>query len=100
MLVLFLNARYRVTGYAEVVRGTLNAARLTPRDVLVPALLADAKAIVLAHNHPSGDVTPSAADHTVTRAIRQAAELVGVALADHVIVTPHAHHSFAAGEDW
>ena len=65
LLVIFLDARYRVTGYSEVARGTLNAARFTPRDVLIPALHANAAAVIVAHNHPSGDATPSRADRTV-----------------------------------
>ncbi|MGO8686098.1 MAG: JAB domain-containing protein, partial [Candidatus Dormibacteria bacterium] len=51
VLALFLDARHRVTGYAEIVRGTLNAARLTPRDILVPALAVNAAALVVAHCH-------------------------------------------------
>lgn len=100
VLVIFLDARHRVTGYAEVARGTINASRLAPRDVLVPALLANAAAIAIAHNHPSGDPSPSRADRLVTVALRDAAELVGLQLLDHVIVTPRAHFSFREDEGW
>ncbi len=100
VLVIFLDARHRVTGYAEVARGTINASRLSPRDVLVPSLLANAAAIAVAHNHPSGDPSPSRADRVVTVALRDAAELVGLQLLDHVIVTPAAHFSFREDEGW
>ena len=97
VLVIFLDARHRVTGYAEVARGTINASRLSPRDVLVPSLLANAAAI--AHN-PSTDPSPSRADRVVTVALRDAAELVGLQLLDHLIVTPTAHFSFRGDEGW
>jgi hypothetical protein len=100
ILAIFLTARHRVTGYAEVARGTINAARFQPRDVLVPALLANAAVIVVAHCHPSGDVTPSRADRVVTMALRQAAELIGLPLLDHIIVTDTAHYSFRDAEGW
>jgi len=84
-----------VTGYTEVARGTLNAARISPRDVLVPAILANAASVVMAHNHPSGAASASIADHAVTAAMRGAARILGLRLADHLIVTPTDHYSFA-----
>jgi DNA repair protein RadC len=68
ILAFFFDARQRVTGHCEVARGTLNAARLTPRDILVRALAVNAASIAVAHNHPSGDETPSRADRQVTDA--------------------------------
>ncbi len=100
VLVIFLDARRRVTGYSEVARGTINAARLTPRDVLTPACLACAAAICVAHNHPTGIATPSRADREVTIALRDAARLMGITLVDHLIVTPSGHYSFAGDEQW
>ena len=100
ILAFFLDARQRVIGYAEIARGTLNAARLTPRDVLVRALAVHAGSVGICHNHPSGDVTPSRADRLVTAALRDACNLVGIALLDHVIVTDTAHFSFKAAEGW
>jgi DNA repair protein RadC len=100
VLVTFLDARNRVTGYSEVARGTVNAARLSARDLLVPTLYANAATVVAAHNHPSGDPTPSRADHTVTAVLRDAARLVGITLVDHIIVTPTAHFSFRSQERW
>ena len=100
LLAIFLDARHRVTGYAEIARGTLNAARFTPRDVLVPTLQVGCGALAIAHNHPSQDPTPSRADRKVTVALRQACRLVGVVLLDHLIVTDSAYYSFKEAEGW
>jgi DNA repair protein RadC len=83
-----------------VARGTLNAARLTPRDILVRALAVNAASVAVAHNHPSGSETPSRADRQVTAVIREACSLVGIPLLDHVIVTDAAHYSFRETEGW
>jgi len=87
VLAIMLDARHRVTGYAEIARGTLNAARLAPRDVFVPVMLTNAAAVIIAHNHPSGETAPSRGDRTVTRAIVNAGALLGVPVLDHVIIT-------------
>lgn len=100
LLAIFLDGRHRVTGYTEIARGTLNASRFTPRDLLVPALKVGCGALVLAHNHPSGCADPSAADRRVTRVVRDASELVGVPLLDHIIVTDSGYYSFREAEGW
>jgi DNA repair protein RadC len=100
ILVLFVNARNRISGYTEVARGTINAARLQPRDVLVPALCANAAGLIVCHNHPSADATPSRADRVVTAALRNAAQIVGLPLLDHIIVTDTEHFSFRSDEGW
>jgi DNA repair protein RadC len=100
VLAFFLDARHRLTGHAEVVRGTLNAARLSPRDILVRTLAVNAAAVALAHNHPSSEVSPSRADRLVTTVLRDACDLVGIPLLDHVIVTDSAHYSFRESERW
>jgi len=74
---LLLDARHRLISVEPVVAGSLNSARLLPRDVLAPALRAGAAALIVAHNHPSGEVTPSRADRLVTVALRDAARLLG-----------------------
>jgi DNA repair protein RadC len=100
ILALFLDTRHRILGFAEVARGTLNATRFKPKDVLIPALLSNASAIILAHNHPSGDATPSAPDRHATTALREAAQSVGIPLVDHLVVTAGDHHSFAIADAW
>jgi DNA repair protein RadC len=100
VIAIFLDARNRVSGYTEIVRGTLNAARLTPRDLFVPALHANAVGVIIAHNHPSGDATPSRADRTVTGVLREAGNLIGVVLTDHLIVTASDVYSFRESGQW
>ena len=102
ILAIFLDARHRVSGYTEIARGTLNSARLTPRDILIPALHANAAAVIVAHNHPSGDATPSSGDRQVTTVLCDAGRLVGVPVMDHLIVTPVDVYSFREreGECW
>lgn len=98
--VLMLDTRHRPISRETVAVGGLNSSRLTPRDVLAPALRCGAAAFVVAHNHPSGEPSPSRADRTVTEALRGAAALVGVPMLDHIILGRHAHHSFRDTEGW
>jgi DNA repair protein RadC len=72
----------------EMFRGTLSETSVYPREVVVRALHHRAAAVVLAHNHPSGQVRPSRADETLTHALRAALGLVDVRVLDHVIVGP------------
>lgn len=82
----FLDTRYRLIEYAELFHGTIDGAEVHPREVVRRALRCNAAAVIVAHNHPSGDVTPSAADRAVTARLKQALALVDVRLLDHVIV--------------
>jgi DNA repair protein RadC len=66
--------------------GTLNQAIVTPRDTFKTALLSNAAAIILVHNHPTGDPNPSAEDLEVTRRLREAGELLGIKVLDHIII--------------
>ena len=85
-LLLALDIRHRVIDRATVSVGTAEHTFMSPREVYRDALTRGASAIVLAHNHPSGDPEPSADDRQVTRRLSRAGELVGVDLVDHVIV--------------
>jgi DNA repair protein RadC len=98
--VLLLDSRHRPMGTELVALGTINASRLQPRDVLAPALSRGASAIVVGHNHPSGDPTPSAADRRVTAALREAATIMGLPLLDHLILTRQGQYSFRDAEGW
>lgn len=84
--VLFLDAQHRLIALEELFRGTLTQTSVYPREVVVRALHHHAAAVVLAHNHPSGDVEPSRADELLTRALQSALALVDVRVLDHVIV--------------
>lgn len=83
---LLLNGRHRVFAFAEVSRGTLTTSLVHPREVFGPALREGAAAVVVAHNHPSGDPEPSVEDLEVTRRLRDAGKLLGVPLLDHVVL--------------
>jgi len=100
VVLLMLDARHHLVGVETVAVGTLNASRLQPRDVLIPALRRGAGAIILAHSHPSGDARPSAADRRLTVALREAAELVCLPLLDHLVVARRTHYSFRRAEGW
>lgn len=85
--VLYLNARNQPLGREVVAVGGLNIAQLRPREVFAPALALHAAAVVLAHNHPSGDPTPSPEDLAVTRHLLEAGELLGVEVLDHLVLS-------------
>jgi DNA repair protein RadC len=84
--VLFLDTRNRLLADEPQGRGTVNHTPVYPREVVKRALELHATALILVHNHPSGDPTPSAADLDMTREIRTAAETLSIALHDHVII--------------
>jgi DNA repair protein RadC len=84
--LLMLDGRNRLVGARRIAQGGLHGCALTPRDVLRPAVRESATAIILVHNHPSGDPSPSPEDVAMTRAVVQAGEVVAVPLLDHVIV--------------
>jgi DNA repair protein RadC len=84
--LLMVDGRNRLVATRRVAQGGLHGCALTPRDVLRPAVRESASAIVLVHNHPSGDPSPSPEDVVMTRAVSQAGEVVAIPLLDHVIV--------------
>jgi DNA repair protein RadC len=92
--VVCLTTKYRVIGYHEVSRGTLNATLVEPRGVFEAALLAHAAAIIAVHVHPSGDPTPSPDDFEVTHRLAAAGRLLGIELLDHIILGDHRYCSF------
>jgi DNA repair protein RadC len=97
--VLLLDAKHRKLRDVRVSEGSLTATLVHPREVFAPAVRESAAAVVLAHNHPSGDPAPSAEDREITRRLRGAGDLVGVRVLDHVIVGAESYFSFAdAGE--
>ena len=83
---VFLDTRHRLIEYAELFQGTIDGAEVHPREVVRHALRCNAAAVIVAHNHPSGTVDPSAADRAVTERLKQALALVDVRVLDHVIV--------------
>ncbi len=97
LYMLALNTRYRILGVFEVSHGTVDASICNPRDVFIKALLCGATGIILVHNHPSGDVTPSKQDHDVFKRVKQAGELIGVKLIDSIILGNGPVYSAACG---
>ena len=94
-VVLMLDTRHNVLGINTVSVGTLSASLVHPREVFKPAILANAAAVVVSHNHPSGETAPSPEDREATRRLARAGELMGIPLLDHVIVADGAkHYSF------
>jgi DNA repair protein RadC len=92
-IVVFLDGRHRVLGEETVSQGTLTASLVHPREVFRPALRASAAALILVHNHPSGDPTPSAEDRVVTERLARAGEILGVRVLDHVVVAERGYVS-------
>ena len=85
-VVVLLNTKNEVLGFPTVSVGTLSASLVHPREVFKPAIRASAAGIVLAHNHPSGRVGPSREDREVTRRLKEASEIIGIEVLDHVIL--------------
>ena len=85
--VITLDTKNKITGIFEVSRGTLNTSIVHPRDVFQRALLQNANAVILMHNHPSGDVTPSSEDISLTNRLANAGEILGIQVLDHIIVS-------------
>lgn len=84
--VMFLDARFRVIECREMFTGTINGASVFPREVVRAALETNAVAVILGHNHPSGDPTPSSSDVEMTQRLKSALELVDVHTLDHIVV--------------
>jgi DNA repair protein RadC len=97
--LLSLDGKYGLKSARRIAQGGLHGCALLTRDVLSPALRDGASAIVLVHNHPSGDPTPSPEDIAMTRAVRAAGELVGIPLIDHVVVSRSGACSLSDGFD-
>jgi len=94
-LVCCLDAKNISIGVNIVSIGSLNLSIVHPREVFKPAILLNACAILAVHNHPSGDPTPSAEDRTLTTRLREAGDLLGIRLLDHLILGDDRLYSFA-----
>lgn len=92
---LFLDNRHRIIAFEELFRGTLTETSVYPREVIKRGLAHNAAKIILAHNHPSGDPSPSSADHEITHLLKKALSLIDIQVIDHVIVGNKICLSFA-----
>jgi len=86
MRAILLDTRYRLIRVEDISSGTVNESIAHPREIFRPAIVASAYAVIVVHNHPSGDPSPSQADHNLTRRLAEAAELMQIKLLDHVII--------------
>ena len=93
--VLFMDTQHRLIEYAEMFRGTIDGASVYPRERVKEALRLNAAAVIVSHNHPSGNPEPSGADRALTQRLKEALGLVDVRVLDHVIVAGTDTTSFA-----
>ena len=99
-LALLLDIKHRFLREARVSVGILDGSIIHPREVFAPAVGERAGAVILVHNHPSGDPAPSPEDREVTRRLRAAGGIVGIPVLDHVIIGDRAFYSFREESDW
>ena len=85
-IVLAVNVRNKITGIHTVSVGSLDTSIVHPREVFKFAILANASSIIVAHNHPSGDTTPSSDDIELTKRLKQASEILAIDLLDHIVL--------------
>lgn len=85
-LALLLDGKNRILRRVQISEGSLNQSIVHPREVFIPAVRESAAAMILVHNHPTGDPAPSSEDISVTRRLRDAGELMGIRILDHIII--------------
>jgi len=94
-LVVGLDAKHAVIGINTVSIGSVTMSIVHPREVFKPLILMNASAVLLSHNHPSGDATPSPEDRALTRRLKDGGELLGIAVLDHLVLGEDRYYSFA-----
>ena len=97
-VVILLNGKNKVIGTEVVSEGSLSSSIVHPREVYAPAILHHAAAIMVAHNHPSGDPKPSLEDEEVTRMLSRSGKVLGIPMIDHVIIGDGNYYSFLENE--
>jgi DNA repair protein RadC len=85
-LILLLDGKNRIIRRVQVSEGSLNQSIVHPREVFIPAVKESAAAIILVHNHPTGDPAPSSEDIAITRRLREAGDIMGIKVLDHIII--------------
>ena len=99
LIVACLNAKNEVNSINVVSIGSLNNSIVHPREVFKAAILSNAASIVMIHNHPSGDVTPSKEDKEITLRIKESGTILGICLVDHIIIGNDTYYSFKEHAD-
>lgn len=96
---VLLSQRSKIKAIVQVSVGCMTSSVIHPREVFRPAIMHGASAVVLVHNHPSGDPTPSMEDHQVTKRLEEAGVVVGIRLLDHIVIGYQQYRSFR-DEGW
>ena len=92
-MVTFLDPKCKMIGYDTISKGTLTASIVHPREVYKAAIQKSAYSIIVLHNHPSGDPTPSQEDLKITTRLKTAGEVIGIPLLDHIIIGDNSYKS-------
>ena len=95
-----LDTKCKITGVFEISRGGISSSIVHPREVFKRAILQNAVHIILFHNHPSGDPTPSVEDINITKRLTEAGEIIGIKVADHIIVGDSTEYVSMKGEGY
>lgn len=95
MVILLLNRANKVLGFTKISTGGTTGTVVDTKVIFQTALKANAHSLILAHNHPSGNLNPSEADIKITKNIREAGKLMDISLVDHLIITDEGYYSFA-----
>lgn len=90
---IYLDAKNRVIGVTEISRGSLTASILSPRQIYIAAILQNAAAVIISHNHPSGDAEPSNEDIKISHQLLEAGRIVDVKFLDHIVIGDKCHIS-------
>ncbi|HUW39417.1 MAG TPA: JAB domain-containing protein [Rectinemataceae bacterium] len=93
-IVLILNGAHEIVREEIVSIGLMNRTVVHPREVFYPAILYNSAAVLIAHNHPSGNLTPSPEDREITSRLHDSAKILGIALLDHLIISSRGYYSF------
>lgn len=94
LFAMFLDTKQGLIKDIMISKGTVNASIASPREIFVEALKHRAVGVILAHNHPSGDPTPSREDYLLTKRVKEAGSLIGIQLLDHVVIGDNSYSSF------
>ncbi len=95
LMTIFLNTKNMVINYSVLSEGSIDSVAVYPRKIIELALNNNAAGLILVHNHPSGDTSPSASDHELTKELKNIAESMDIRLLDHIIVSKNGYHSFS-----
>lgn len=93
-ICIYNNTKNEPTAFEVISTGSLNASIVHPREVMKSAILSNSNSMIFLHNHPSGDPTPSDEDKTITQRLKEAGELLGIRVLDHIVVGSEKYYSF------